>query len=147
MDTMAGTIVVRTESGEIPAPPEVVQPETDHIVQMGIHEYYPELLRIRVGDSVGWVNGTGIAHAITGENGGEVVPEGADREFPEEANYFASGGFDSTEAAMRSWINGREGDIIPSEPFVHTFETPGEYPYLCLLHKLWMRGTVIVLDP
>lgn len=147
MDTMAGTIVVRTEAGEIPAPPEVVQPDTDHIVGMGVHEYYPESLRIRVGDSVGWVNGTGIAHSVTGESGGDVVPYGEDREFPEDGAYFASGGFDSAEAALDGWTKARKGDILPAEPFVHTFETPGEYPYLCLLHNLWMRGTVVVLEP
>lgn len=147
MDTMAGTIVVRTETGETPPPPEVVQSDTDHIVRMGVHEYYPESLRIRVGDSVGWVNGTGIAHSVTGESGGDVVPEGADRKFPEDGEYFASGDFDSAEAALDGWTGARKGDILPAEPFVHTFETPGEYPYLCLLHKLWMRGTVVVLEP
>lgn len=144
MDTMAGTIVVRTESGETPSPPEVVRPDTDHVVEMGVHEYYPESLRIRAGDSVGWVNGTGIAHSVTGESGGDVIPEGEDREFPEDGEYFASGGFDSTDAALDGWNRARKGDILPDEPFVHTFETPGEYPYLCLLHDLWMRGTVVV---
>ena len=147
LDTMAGTIVVRTESGEIPSPPKVVQPDTDHVVGMGVHEYYPESLQIRVGESVGWVNGTGIAHSVTGESGGDVIPEGADRNFPEDGEYFASGGFDSAEAALDGWARTREGDILPGEPFVHTFETPGEYLYLCLLHKLWMRGTVVVLEP
>lgn len=147
MDTMAGTIVVRTEAGETPSPPEVVQPDSDHVVGMGVHEYYPESLRIRAGDSVGWVNGTGIAHSVTGESGGDVIPTGDDREFPEGGEYFASGGFDSAEAALDGWIGVREGDILPGEPFVHTFETPGEYPYLCLLHDLWMRGTVVVREP
>ena len=147
MNTMAGTIVVRTKSGEIPSPPTVVRPDTDYVVGMGVHEYYPESLQIKVGESVGWVNGTGIAHSVTGEADGDVIPDGEDREFPEDGEYFASGGFDSAEAALDGWRRGREGDILPDEPFIHTFETPGKYPYLCLLHQLWMRGTVIVLDP
>lgn len=142
--TMAGTIVVRTETGEIPSPPEVVQPETDHVVGMSDNEYHPTNLEIQVGESVGWVNGTGIAHSVTGENGGEDVPSARDREFPEEGEYFASGGFDSTAAAVEDWKQTRKGDILPDEPFVHTFETPGRYPYICLLHDLNMFGTITV---
>ena len=145
-DTMAGTVVVRTQSGKIPSPPEVVQPDTDHVVQMGDHAYYPESLTIHAGESVGWINGTGIAHSVTGESGGDAIPEGEDREFPQDGEYFASGGFDSAEAAVKGWARERKGDILPEEPYVHTFETPGRYPYLCLLHDLWMRGTVTVLD-
>lgn len=143
---MAGTIVVRTQSGEIPSPPEVVQPDTDHVVHMGELAFYPESLTIRAGDSVGWVNGTGIAHSVTAESGGDVMPEGPDRERPQEAAYFASGGFDSAEAAEEGWDRTRKGDILPGEPYVHTFETAGSHPYLCLLHDLRMRGTVTVLD-
>lgn len=143
-DTMAGTIVVRTESGEIPSPPEVVQPDTDHVVTMGPKDYYPASLTIRPGESVGWVNGTGIAHSVTGEAGGEAIPEGDDREFPEDGAYFASGGFDSAAAALYDWRGPRKGDVLPDEPFVHTFEEPGTYPYLCILHVLNMRGTVTV---
>lgn len=142
--TMIGTIVVRTEAGEIPSPPEVVEPDTDHVVGMSENAYHPASLEIQVGESVGWVNGTGIAHSVTGENGGEDIPDGDDREFPEEGEYFASGGFDSTAAAVDDWTSARKGDILPEEPFVHTFETPGTYPYLCLLHDLNMRGTVTV---
>ena len=142
--TMAGTVVVRTEAGEVPPHPEVVQPETDHVVRMSDNEYHPANLKIQVGESVGWVNGTGIAHSVTGENGGEDIPYGNDREFPEEGEYFASGGFDSTAAAVEDWKQTRKGDILPAEPFVHTFETPGRYPYVCLLHVHNMFGTITV---
>lgn len=145
-DTMAGRIVVRTPDGEIPAPPEVVQPDTDHVVQMGPLDYYPDSLAVRPGDSVVWVNRTGIAHSVTGEDGGRAIPGGDDREFPENGEYFASGGFDSAEAAVEDWRTARKGDVLPDEPFVHTFQEPGTYPYLCLLHALNMRGTVTVRD-
>ncbi|MFC6991804.1 plastocyanin/azurin family copper-binding protein [Haladaptatus sp. GCM10025707] len=131
-DTMAGTIIVTTPDGEIPEPPEVVIPDTDHVVQMGPHSYFPEELTIQTGESVGWVNGTGIAHSVTASS----IPDGA--------AYFASGGFVSETAARRDWGGPREGDVLPSAPFTHTFETVGEYEYYCILHDLWMRGTITV---
>lgn len=143
-DTMAGTVVVRTPDGEIPPPPEVVQPDTDHVIQMSPMRFHPESLTIHPGDSVGWVNGTGIAHSVTGEDGGRAIPEGDDRVFPENGDYFASGGFDSAAAAVEDWRLSRNGDILPAEPFVHTFQKPGTYPYLCLMHALNMRGSVTV---
>jgi len=144
--TMAGKIVVRTPEGEIPPPPEVVQPDTDHVVQMGPLDYYPDSLAIRPGESVGWVNGTGIAHSVTGEDGGTAIPEGDDRELPANGEYFASGGFESAAAAVEDWSTARKGDVLPEKPFVHTFQEPGTYPYLCLLHTFNMQGTVIVRD-
>ncbi|WP_434531743.1 cupredoxin domain-containing protein (plasmid) [Haloarcula sp. NS06] len=91
-ETMAGKVVVRTSAGEIPPPPKVVEPDTDHVIQMGLMGYYPGSLTVQPGDSVGWVNGTGIAHSVTGEDGRQVIPEGDDRVFPENGEYFASGG-------------------------------------------------------
>lgn len=141
---MVGTIVVRTPSGSVPPPPPVVVPDTDHVVQMGTHSFYPEILHVSPGESVGWVNGTGLGHTVTGEAGGEVIGEGADREFPEEGAYFASGGFESAEAAMEGWVESRQGDVLGDQPFVHTFETAGQFPYLCIVHRLNMRGKVVV---
>lgn len=131
-DTMAGTIIVTTPDGEIPDPPSVIVPDTDHVVQMGPHSYSPEELIIQKGESVGWVNGTGIAHSVTAS----AIPDGAD--------YFASGGFDSEAAARQDWGGPREGDVLPSDPFTHTFENVGKYEYYCILHDLWMRGTITV---
>ncbi|MDQ2074527.1 plastocyanin/azurin family copper-binding protein [Haloarcula sp. H-GB4] len=145
-ETMAGKVVVRTSAGEIPPPPKVVEPDTDHVIQMGLMRYYPESLTVQPGDSVGWVNGTGIAHSVTGEDGGQAIPEGDDRVFPENGEYFASGGFASAEAAVEDWGTARKGDILPEGPFIHTFEEPGTYPYLCLLHSLNMVGTVTVRE-
>lgn len=132
MDTMAGTVVVRTRNGELPQPPKLVEPESDHVVHMGARSYSPETLTIRPGESVGWVNGTGIAHSVTAES------------VPDDADYFASGDFDTQEAAEWDWNGPREGDIVSEEPYVHTFETPGEYSYYCILHDLNMVATVNV---
>ena len=131
-DTMAGTIIVTKPDGDIPDPQSVIVPDTDHVVHMGEHSFFPESLTIQQDESVGWVNGTGIAHSVTAS----VVPDRAD--------YFASGGFNSKDAARSDWYGPREGDVLPTEPYTHTFETVGEYEYYCILHDLWMRGTITV---
>jgi len=37
------------------------------------------------------------------------------------------------------------GNIDPGQSFIHTFNTPGTYTYVCIYHH-WMQGTVIVLS-
>lgn len=36
------------------------------------------------------------------------------------------------------------GNLDPGQSFVHTFNTPGTYVYVCIYHH-WMEGTVIVI--
>ncbi|MWG35956.1 halocyanin [Halomarina oriensis] len=133
---MVGTVVVRGAEGNAPSAPTVVRPETDHVVQMTPDSFVPETLTVEVGASVGWVNGTGIAHSVTASEG----------RIPDEAAYFASGGFENEDAARADWEGPREGDVTHDQPYTHTFETPGEYDYFCILHEESMRGTVRVTD-
>ena len=37
------------------------------------------------------------------------------------------------------------GNLEPGQSFVHTFNTPGTYVYVCIYHH-WMQGTVIVVS-
>jgi len=37
------------------------------------------------------------------------------------------------------------GNLDPGQSFVHTFNTPGTYVYVCIYHH-WMEGTVIVIS-
>lgn len=37
------------------------------------------------------------------------------------------------------------GNLDPGQSFVHTFNTPGTYVYVCIYHH-WMEGTVIVVS-
>jgi len=43
-------------------------------------------------------------------------------------------------------VNGSfdSGNLDPGQSFVHTFNTPGTYVYVCIYHH-WMEGTVIVI--
>ncbi|NIS35939.1 MAG: copper-binding protein, partial [Actinobacteria bacterium] len=62
---------------------------------------------------------------------------------PDGAEYFASGGFDSEQAARDNYP--QEGDIPGGESYQYTFETTGEYEYFCIPHESAdMVGTVTV---
>jgi plastocyanin len=106
----------------------------DYDVGMTDSAFTPERYTVSVGDTLVWKNTSGRAHSVTAYGGG--LPEGAE--------FFASGGFDTTQAAREGWAEG-EGEIYTGETFEHTFEVPGEHPYFCIPHeRAGMRGTVVV---
>lgn len=95
-------------------------------------EYQPRQVSVRVGGTVEWVNDSDIGHSVTAYG---------DR-LPEDATYFATGGFE-TEAAARADV---EAGLIGADgTFSHTFETAGEHPYFCVPHEgSGMTGVVVV---
>jgi plastocyanin len=92
----------------------------------------PEDITVSAGTTVTWENVGTVAHTVTAY----------EDEIPSDATYFASGGFDSEEAA-RSGYPG-EGAIEGGETYEHTFETTGTYEYFCIPHESTMVGTVVV---
>jgi plastocyanin len=87
----------------------------------------PESLTIAPGDTVVWENVGAVGHSVTAYEG----------EIPEDAEYFASGGFDSEQAARDAYSAGDpdSGDVPGGESYQHTFETEGEYGYFCIPHE------------
>ena len=53
-----------SDNYEIVSSPQIVEPNKDYIVDIKIFKFYPEELRIRVGDSVTWVNYDKAKHKI-----------------------------------------------------------------------------------
>jgi plastocyanin len=97
--------------------------QTTHTVDMTDSLVFdPDQLTIAPGDTVVWENVGSVGHSVTAY---------AD-EIPEDAEYFASGGFDSEQAARNAYP---EGDIPGGESFEHTFEVEGEYGYFCIPHE------------
>lgn len=92
----------------------------------------PERLTVGSGTTVRWVNDSSVGHTVTAY---------ADR-IPTDAQFFASGGFDSERAAR----NDIQGGLVPTdETYEHTFETRGTYEYYCIPHEgSGMTGTVVV---
>jgi len=94
--------------------------------------YEPATLSVAVGDTVTWHN--------VGTTGHSVTAYGA--RIPEDAPFFASGGFDAESAARTAYPDGR---IIGGDAYEHTFEVAGRYAYFCVPHeRAGMRGTIEV---
>lgn len=113
---------------------EGVPDDADHVVKMQAVAFEPESLTVSAGDTVAWSFAAGEPHSVT------AYEEG----IPDDATYWASGGFDSETAARDGWENGK-GAVADGQSYVHTFETSGTHDYLCIPHEAaGMVGTVTV---
>lgn len=110
----------------------------DYDVGMEPEEYVPRELTVEVGDTVVWQNTSSRGHTVTA----------IEAHMPDQAVYFASGGFETEERARAEWdTTGETGMLFSGEQFEHTFETPGTYRYMCLPHiKADMFGKIVVED-
>ncbi|WP_276257683.1 plastocyanin/azurin family copper-binding protein [Haloglomus litoreum] len=109
------------------------QDGTTHTVAMtdGL-VFDPETIAIEPGDTVVWENVGSIGHSVTAY----------EDDIPAEAEFFASGGFDTEGAARNSYPDGEVGG---GETYQHTFEVEGTYGYFCIPHEgAGMIGTVNV---
>ena len=108
--------------------------EEEFDVGMSQNAYLPDTVEVSVGETLVWGNNGSRGHTVTAYESG--IPDGA--------AFFASGGYDSTDAAREEWKSGG-GNIAPGETYEHTFETAGEHRYFCIPHERnGMVGTVVV---
>jgi plastocyanin len=111
------------------------QPSSEYDVGMSASEFRPASLTVSVGTSVVWRNTSKQGHTVTAYGDG----------IPGDAEYFASGGFDSEEEARNEYANSSAGVLGAGETFSHEFRRPGTYAYVCLPHEgVGMAGTVEV---
>lgn len=102
---------------------------------MSTNAFRPADIEVGVGETVVWENTSDRPHTVTAY----------EKSLPEGAEYFASGEFDSEEAAREDWFDGMAGSIEAGETYSHTFEVAGEYLYFCIPHeRAGMTGTVVV---
>ncbi len=102
------------------------------MVRMSEQRFDPSALVVEIGQTVSFVNTSGEAHTVTAEAAS----------LPDDARYFASGGF-STERAARADLPG--GLIEPGGRYEVTFAESGTYRYVCIPHEdLGMTGTIEV---
>ena len=110
---------------------------SDYDVGMGSAFFRPAEFEVQAGETVVWANTGNRRHTVTAY----------EDQIPDEATYFASGGFDSEQAARDGWMDGFEGRINAGKTFEHTFEIPGEYHYFCIPHEpTGMVGKVVVTE-
>ena len=109
---------------------------TTHTVDMTDQLVFdPDELTIAPGDTVVWENVGNVGHSVTAY----------EDDIPEEADYFASGGFDAEQAARDGYPS--QGDIPGGESYEHTFEVTGTYEYFCIPHEaVGMVGTITVQE-
>ena len=107
----------------------------DNEIGMSTRAFKPMSKTVETGTTVRWRNTDRGVHTVTAY--GDDIPD--------EAEYFATGGFDSEQAAKNAWYNSTDGGLDPEESFKYTFEVPGEYGYYCIPHEAaGMVGTVVV---
>ncbi|QZX99071.1 plastocyanin/azurin family copper-binding protein [Halobaculum rubrum] len=106
---------------------------TDNLV------FDPEEVAVTPGTTVVWENVGNIGHSVTAY----------EEDLPADAEFFASGGFETEDAARSAYSAGDpdSGDIAGGETYEYTFETEGTYPYFCIPHEsAGMLGTIEVSE-
>jgi plastocyanin len=110
-------------------------PEYD--IGMSSSRFRPQSFEVAPGATVRWLNTSSHAHTVTAYESG----------LPDDAAFFASGGFESTEAARRAWDDRSGGRLVEGDTFEHTFEVPGTHNYFCIPHERnGMVGEIVVTE-
>ncbi len=105
--------------------PDEVEAKPAVVLMTDKLKYDPDLITVKIGDTVEWKNSSRFVHTVTADPSLAVWEE--DASVPEGAETFNS------------------GDIEPGETFRHTFEVPGEYRYFCIPHEIsGMKAKVMV---
>jgi plastocyanin len=105
----------------------------DNRVTMTQVAFRPEELTVPVGTTVTFDNTSSHSHTVTGSG------------LPDEAEYFASGGFDNYDEAKSAWDRNAGGKLEPGDSYEHTFDTPGQHNYVCIPHlRVDMAGVIHV---
>jgi plastocyanin len=85
--------------------------------------FAPDSAAVKPGTTVVWENVGSIGHSVTAY----------EDDIPEEAEFFASGGLDSEQAARDAYPD--QGDVAGGESYEQTFEVEGTYDYFCIPHE------------
>jgi plastocyanin len=113
----AGTVASSYASGKARAQEnQRVIDMTDSLV------FDPDDATVAPGTTVVWENVGSIGHSVTAY----------EDEIPDDAEFFASGGFDAEQAARQAYP---EGEVAGGETYEYTFEVEGTYGYFCIPHE------------
>ena len=98
---------------------------SEYDIGMSRNEFDPDDYTVAVGDTVVWKNTSEATHTVTA----------FEASIPDEADYFASGGYDDEATAREAWWDDFGGGFDTRETYAHTFEVPGNYSYFCVPHE------------
>jgi len=111
--------------GSRPAQPQEPPSATFRVSMDRKDRFFPDVLVIRPGDTVEWINNSDRLHAVTNDPASAVRPEDVGR--PEGAAPFDS------------------GYVEPGKTYRQRFTQEGEYRYVCFLHETnGMVGRILV---
>jgi plastocyanin len=109
----------------------------EYDIGMSTSAFRPAEFAVAPGTTVVWKNTSKSTHTVTAY----------ESSIPDAADFFASGGFESTEAARDGWLKNSSGGFSSNETYEHTFTVPGTYEYFCIPHeKTGMVGTIEVTE-
>lgn len=109
----------------------------EYTIGMSRNAFTPAEYEASVGETVVWKNTSSADHTVTA----------LETAIPEDAAYFATGGYEDESTARDAWDEHNGGGIGPRDTFEHTFEVPGTYDYICIPHvRADMIGSVVVSE-
>lgn len=130
----AGSTITASLAGCLDAGGE---PTGEHDVGMTMDSFRPDSLTVEPNTTVEFRNTSSHTHTVTAFQ--DAYPDGAE--------YFASGGYESEQDAVEAWENDSSGGLSQGDTFEHTFEIPGRYDYFCIPHlDAEMVGEIVVSE-
>jgi plastocyanin len=155
---LVGCQPVRPEA-PVPAPQEMTILAGAGQDVVAINAFFPESVRIRVGDTITWKINSDEPHSVAFLSGAPLppdpvpVPGGGPTDImlnPESTfSSRAPGAPVETYNGTQYRVSGdlSNGKVVPlNESYSLTFDTPGTYQYICLIHPDTMKGEVVVED-
>ena len=151
-----------------PAAPPIAEPQAAREVTLlagagqdtvSINAFFPASLRIRAGDTVTWKINSDEPHTATFLAGEPPppdpipIPDGGPTDimlnpksfFPSRAPDAPVETYDGTAYRNSGFLS--NGTVVPpNESYSLTFDKPGTYEYICLIHPTTMIGEIIVAE-
>jgi plastocyanin len=124
---------------------------------VAINAFFPASLHIRAGDTVTWKINSNEPHLATfladepPPPDPIPIPDGGPTDlmlnpkpaFPSKAPDAPTETYDGTEFRNSGFLS--DGTVVPpAESYSLTFDKPGTYEYICLIHPATMKGEIVV---
>lgn len=124
---------------------------------VAINAFFPESVRVRAGDTVTWQINSDEPHTATFLSGEPLPPDpvpipggGPTDIMLNPVSFFPSRAPDAPvetyngEGYRNSGFLSNGTVVPPNEAYSLTFDTPGTYEYICLIHPTTMHGEIVV---